>query len=73
MTMSLFVVAERTLKKDAKQQALIRLAPNTVEAILDGRQPASLQLADLLRPFPVTWTDQMEAFFGHPGVQRPRA
>ena len=34
---------------------LTLLAPKIVEAILDGRQPAGLQLERLLRSFPVTW------------------
>jgi hypothetical protein len=29
-----------------------------VEAILDGRQPADLQLADLLKGFPLEWEEQ---------------
>jgi hypothetical protein len=32
---------------------LTLLAPDLIEAILDGRQPADLQLEELLRPFPV--------------------
>jgi len=43
---------------------LTLLSPETVEAILDGRQPAQLQLEDLLRPFPVEWQDQRRAFWG---------
>jgi hypothetical protein len=34
------------------------LAPEIVEAILDGRQPAELQLDDLLDGFPVEWDSQ---------------
>ena len=34
---------------------LTLLAPEIVEAILDGRQPAELQLDDLLDGFPVEW------------------
>ena len=34
---------------------LTLLAPEIVEAILDGRQPAELQLDDLLEGFPVEW------------------
>lgn len=34
---------------------LTLLAPAIVEAILDGRQPAGLQLDALLKPFPVEW------------------
>jgi hypothetical protein len=37
---------------------LTLLAPDIVEAILDGRQPAGLQLDDLLKPFPVEWERQ---------------
>jgi hypothetical protein len=37
---------------------LTLLAPNTVEAILDGRQPAGLPLADLLEAFPLEWEAQ---------------
>ncbi len=34
---------------------LTLLAPEIVEAILDGRQPAELQLDGLMRPVPVSW------------------
>ena len=34
---------------------LTLLAPDTVEAILDGRQLAGLQLDDLLEGFPLNW------------------
>lgn len=37
---------------------LTLLAPGIVEVILDGRQPAGLQLDDLLKPFPVEWERQ---------------
>ena len=37
---------------------LTLLAPEIVEATLDGRQPASLQLDRLLRPFPLEWNRQ---------------
>jgi hypothetical protein len=37
---------------------LVLLAPDIVEAILDGRQPAQLTMKDLLVPFPVEWKDQ---------------
>ncbi|MCI0600862.1 MAG: hypothetical protein L0Y60_15335 [Beijerinckiaceae bacterium] len=43
---------------------LTLLSPDVVEAILDGRQPAGLQLEDLLRPFPVEWQWQRRAFWG---------
>ena len=37
---------------------LTLLAPEIVEAILDGRLPAELQLDDLLRGFPLEWDSQ---------------
>jgi hypothetical protein len=36
---------------------LTLLSPGTVEAILDGRQPAELQLDDLLKGFPLAWDE----------------
>jgi hypothetical protein len=40
---------------------LMLLAPEIVEAILDGRQPAGMQLDDLLKGFPVEWDGQRKA------------
>lgn len=40
---------------------LTLLAPDIVEAILGGRQPAGLQLEDMLRRFPVEWREQRSA------------
>ena len=37
---------------------LTLLAPDIVEAILNGRQPAGLQLDELMRRFPVGWREQ---------------
>lgn len=37
---------------------LTLLAPDIVETILDGRQPPTLQLSALLKPFPVAWDEQ---------------
>jgi len=37
---------------------LALLAPDIVEAILAGKQPASLTLKDLMAPFPVEWAGQ---------------
>jgi hypothetical protein len=39
---------------------LTLLAPEIVEAILDGRQLATLQLDDLLAGFPLEWALQRE-------------
>ena len=42
---------------------LTLLAPDIVEAILDGRQPADMTLALLMQPFGVLWEAQVEAGF----------
>ena len=41
---------------------LALLAPDIVEAVLAGKQPASLTLKDLMVPFPVEWVEQRERF-----------
>jgi hypothetical protein len=38
------------------------LSPDIVEAILDGRQPKELRLAELLGNGPLGWGEQREAF-----------
>ena len=38
---------------------LTLLAPDIVEAILDGKQPEEMRLVDLLEGFPVEWDGQM--------------
>lgn len=40
---------------------LMLLAPDIVEAIIDGRQPAGMALLRLLAPFPVGWSAQRMA------------
>ena len=50
---------------------LTLLAPDIVEAILGGRQPAGLQLADLLRRFPVGWREQRAEILGQLGCTGP--
>jgi hypothetical protein len=42
---------------------LTLLAPDIVEAILEGRQPAEVTLAGLMRPFAVAWTEQRKTLF----------
>ena len=39
---------------------LTLLSPTIVDAILEGRQPAILELDDLLKQFPVAWDQQLE-------------
>ena len=40
---------------------LTLLAPDLVEAILDGRQPRGMTAQELLRGVPVGWGEQAEA------------
>jgi hypothetical protein len=47
---------------------LALLAPDIVEAILDGRQPKGLRLAEMLGNGPMAWEDQRG---GSPGVAPP--
>ena len=42
---------------------LTLLAPDLVEAILDGRQPPTMQLQPLVRGFPVEWERQRLSAF----------
>ena len=53
---------------------LTLLAPEIVEAILDGRQPVELQLDGLLNGFPLEWERQRREPMGScgctPGVAR---
>jgi hypothetical protein len=42
---------------------LTLLAPDIVESILGGRQPAELPLQDLLSPIAIEWHSQRRAFF----------
>jgi hypothetical protein len=48
---------------------LTLLAPEIVEAILDGRQPAELQLDDLLEALPLVWDPQYSTLQGRQGPQ----
>ena len=50
------------------------LAPDIVEAVLDGRLPGGLDLPQLLEPIPTEWAVQREALaneeYRHPGSQQ---
>ena len=41
---------------------LTLLSPTIIEAILEGRQPATLELDDLLQQFPIAWDQQLGSF-----------
>ena len=52
---------------------LTLLSPAIIEALLSGQQQTDLELADLLRPFPVEW-DKQQASFESPSMKRvPRS
>ena len=46
------------------------LAPDVVEAILDGRQPKGLRLAEMLANGPLAWEEQRRAWGETPRPQR---
>ncbi|WP_330448334.1 hypothetical protein [Paracoccus marcusii] len=41
---------------------LTLLAPEIVEAIMDGRQKPKVTLAQVLEPFPLAWQHQASSF-----------
>ena len=43
---------------------LTLLAPDIVEAVLDGRQGHAMTLARLMEPFPLSWSEQKNTFVG---------
>ena len=58
-------IAHRFKLNDAHVRRLLRfgyLAPDIVEAIVEGRQPRSLTVKRLLQRIPVAWPDQCAAF-----------
>jgi hypothetical protein len=42
----------------ARLMRLSLLSPDIVDAIMDGRQPASVTLANMMEPFPLNWQEQ---------------
>lgn len=48
----------------ARVLRLTLLAPDIVEAILDGRQRPEVTLARVLEPFPISWIEQKNTFPG---------
>lgn len=46
----------------AKAVRMTQLAPDIIEAVLTGRQPRTLTLSDLMRPFPNGWNEQRRHF-----------
>jgi hypothetical protein len=42
----------------ARLMRLSLLSPELVDAVIDGRQPSNMTLADLMDPFPTNWKEQ---------------
>ena len=42
--------------------SLVNLAPDIIEAILNGKEPATLTLSKLRKGFPENWTEQRKQF-----------
>jgi hypothetical protein len=62
---SLAEIAEKERINRSYLSRMIRLsllAPDIVEAILNGTQPTTLRLADLEAPFTIDWHEQRAAF-----------
>jgi DNA-binding transcriptional regulator LsrR (DeoR family) len=58
-------IARRFGLSDPHVRRLLRfayLAPDIVEAVVEGRQPRSLTVNRLLRGIPLAWSDQRAAF-----------
>jgi site-specific DNA recombinase len=58
-------IARRFKLNNAHVRRLLRfayLAPDIIEAIIEGRQPHSLTVTRLLRGIPCSWSDQRSAF-----------
>lgn len=51
----------------ARLMRLSLLAPEIVDAIMDGRQPESVTLANMMDPFPLNWKQQRIRFL-QPGT-----
>ena len=59
ITIDELAAAEKTSPSNVSRVLrLTLLEPETVEAILDGRQAAEMTLPMLMRPFPVEWDRQ---------------
>jgi hypothetical protein len=54
----------------ARLMRLSLLAPDMVDAIVDGRQPANVTLANLMDPVPLEWKEQRMALTQERGESR---
>ena len=43
---------------------LTQLEPDVFEAVIEGRQGRAIKLARLMEPFPLSWIEQKNTFFG---------
>jgi len=53
----------------ARLMRLSLLSPEIVDAIMDGRQPAGVTLANMMDPFPLDWQEQ-RALLGEPRLPK---
>ena len=60
-------VGRRVVPRQAERDDVVRLtllAPDIVDAVLDGRTGPEITLARLLEPFPVEWREQATTIGG---------
>lgn len=63
--LTIMTLAQREMLDHAYVGKAIRttqLAPDIIEAILNGRQPQAMTLSELMRPFPDNWNEQRHHF-----------
>ena len=53
----------------AKLLWLTLLAPDVIEAVLDGRLPKGVRLEELVWPLPADWTEQRRALLDGDGAE----
>ena len=53
----------RLVSTEALFDRLTQLAPDTQEAIIDGRQAKGIQLEELTRAMPAEWGEQRQSWF----------
>ena len=71
---SLAIFAEKNklnMSYAARVMRLNLLAPDIRMAIMDGYQPRTLQLANLMKPFPALWAEQRKIFGFNPDRTTP--
>jgi hypothetical protein len=70
VTVEEIAAAEKINPSYVSRVLRLTLAPDIVEAILDGLQPAAMTLVVLMRPFEVGWDKQQIAIDLTPGTSK---